>query len=235
MSARLVVDRSSEHFGSNVTIADLAIHSFPGLESHGAHIYEVWEVLERDYSPDPDRGRDYGLRVLKSVCSGSEYYAAAQPWNASGVLAAFAIVCLARWNPKARSGEHFGYKDMSESMGPHVDRCPASVIELLGPPANEHAAEWRDRCRRRLALTRRRRPGPGDTLLLSAPMRFSDGFEGQSFEVIGYRKSIVLKGKNGGLYRITRLMERNWTLIPGSPARPHIGSAGETARAGGAP
>lgn len=55
MSARLVVDRSSGHFGSNVTIADLAIHSFPGLESHGAHIYEVWEVLERDWCEELDR------------------------------------------------------------------------------------------------------------------------------------------------------------------------------------
>ncbi|MBV1692733.1 hypothetical protein KRR38_35150, partial [Novosphingobium sp. G106] len=58
----------------------------------------------------------------------------------------------------------------------------------------------------------------GDTLVLAEPMRFSDGYEGQSFAVIEYRKGIALKGRNGGYYRISRLMERAWTLVPASAA-----------------
>ncbi|MBV1692351.1 hypothetical protein KRR38_33050 [Novosphingobium sp. G106] len=171
------------------------------------------------YAPDADGGRQYGLRIVKSVWSGSEYYAAAEPWNAEGTLPVFAVVCLVRWNPKAKSGEHFGYKDMSESMGPCYYRCPASVLDLLGPTDSEYAAGWRTRCRQQLALARRRRPRPGDTLVLAEPMQFSDDYEGQSFEVIRYRKGIALRGRNGGYYRISRLMERGWTLIPASPAR----------------
>ena len=55
MAARLVVDRSAELFGATVTIADLAVHSFPSLNSNTAHIYEVWDVLERDWRDELDR------------------------------------------------------------------------------------------------------------------------------------------------------------------------------------
>lgn len=187
------------------------------------------------YPSNVEHGRNYGLRILKSVWSGSEYYAAAEPWNEDGVLPVFAVVCLVRWKPKARSGEHFGYKDMSESMGPCYYRCPASVLDLLGPTDNEYATSWRARCRQHLALKRRRKPRPGDTLILPEAMRFSDGFEGQSFEVIRYRNSIALKAKTGGLYRITRLMERAWTLIPAASTQGAAALGADALLVGGTP
>ena len=55
MAAFIQVDRSAERFGSAVSIADLAVHSFPGHQSAFVHIYEVWEVLERDWRFELDR------------------------------------------------------------------------------------------------------------------------------------------------------------------------------------
>lgn len=74
MSARLVVDRSAELFGSNVTIADLAAHSFPAFDSQSVHIYEVWDVLERDWRDELDRSgstMEYALGVSARFRDGS--------------------------------------------------------------------------------------------------------------------------------------------------------------------
>ncbi len=49
MVAFLQVDRRAEIFGAAVTIADLAANSFPEHQSTSAHVYEVWEVLTRDW------------------------------------------------------------------------------------------------------------------------------------------------------------------------------------------
>lgn len=74
MSACLVVDRSAELFGSNVTIADLAVHSFPAFDSQSVHIYEVWDVLEPDWRDELDRSgstMEYACRVSARFRDGS--------------------------------------------------------------------------------------------------------------------------------------------------------------------
>lgn len=70
MVAFVQVDRRNEMFGSTVTIADLAANSFPDHQCAFTHIYEVWEVLERDWAFE-----------LNHQASESEY--------ATGVLAHF--------------------------------------------------------------------------------------------------------------------------------------------------
>ena len=60
------------------------------------------------YPPDPEKGRDSGLRVLKSTVRCGAYYAACQSYDADGPRETFAIICLVKWNPGARSGEEFG-------------------------------------------------------------------------------------------------------------------------------
>lgn len=55
MSAHLIVDRAQEKFGADITIADLAMHSFPDFNGNQAHIYEVWEKLEEDWPLELDR------------------------------------------------------------------------------------------------------------------------------------------------------------------------------------
>ena len=50
----------------------------------------------------------------------------------------------------------FGYKDMSECMGPYECSCPDRIMRLLSPveslPQPGWAAEWRARVEGRLAL-----------------------------------------------------------------------------------
>ena len=63
------------------------------------------------YPPEPEKGRETGLRVLKSTVRSGAYYAACQSYDHEGPRETFAIICLVKWNPGARSGEVFGYKD----------------------------------------------------------------------------------------------------------------------------
>lgn len=172
------------------------------------------------YPPDPEKGRETGLRVLKSTVRSGAYYAACQSYDADGPRETFAIICLVKWNPGARSGEEFGYKDMSETMGPYSYDCPASILDLLGPPANEYAANWRRACRQRLALTSRRKPKPGDTLVLAEALTFTDGQSERSFRVAQSGRKTVLRRMSDGVgVKISKLMSRAWTIIP-APAAP---------------
>lgn len=172
------------------------------------------------YPPDPPNGRAQGLRVLKSTVRSGAYYAACQPYGAEGEGAVFAIICLVRWTPKARDGFVFAYKDMSESAGPCYYDCPASILDLLGPPANDYAAQWRARCRDQLALTSRRKPVPGDTLVFDEPVTFSDGGSEQRFRVAAWgNKIVLLRAGDGAAVRISRLMRLAWTIAPAEQAR----------------
>lgn len=53
-----------------------------------------------------------GCRVLKSIFTGSTYYAAVERYGEDRErLYVTAVICLVRWNPKAADGLIFGYKD----------------------------------------------------------------------------------------------------------------------------
>lgn len=167
------------------------------------------------FPPDPDKGRTTGLRVLKSTARSGAYYAACQSYDANGPRETFAIICLVKWKPCARSGEAFGYKDLTETMGPYSYDCPASILDLLGPPGNEYAAQWREHCRQRLALTARRKPAPGDMLVLAEPLTFTDGQSERSFRVVqSGHKTILCRVSDGVGVKISRLMSRAWTIVP---------------------
>ena len=74
MAALLAVDRRAEQFGAAVTIADLALHSFPDHDGDAVTIYEVWEVLERDWSFELDRDvceAEYAIGVTARFLDGS--------------------------------------------------------------------------------------------------------------------------------------------------------------------
>jgi hypothetical protein len=173
------------------------------------------------FAPDLAKERPTGLRVLKSTMAGSVYYAAVERYDASGSLEVVALVCLTRWNPRAKDGYIFAYKDMDESCGPYEVRCPAAILELLTAPVNDHARQWRERCRARLAMTGRRKPKTGDRLVFPEPIRFTDGYEGREFEVVREQSRILLQRPDSRvLCRVSRLMERPWTLVPGV-SKPH--------------
>ena len=57
-----------------------------------------------------------------------------------------AFVCLV--NLKGDKDFNFGYKSMSEDMGPVIDNCPKRILEIIdkSKPINDCASEWRSRC-----------------------------------------------------------------------------------------
>ncbi|CCW17297.1 hypothetical protein EBBID32_16360 [Sphingobium indicum BiD32] len=156
-----------------------------------------------------------GLRVLASSCPGNRTYYAAVQEMADGVPGSvFAVVCLVRWNPRSRDGHQFGYKDMTENAGPCEADCPAMILDLLTPTDHQYARDWRARCRANLAR-RARKLSDGDRIRLPEPMTFTDGNVAQEFIVCRRGRSLVLRDpENGGFYRINRLMERAWSIVP---------------------
>jgi hypothetical protein len=64
-------------------------------------------------------------KVLRSALVGMRvYYAAVEHiLPATGAREVWAAICLVRYNPRDRGGYTFGYKDMSESMGPCERDC----------------------------------------------------------------------------------------------------------------
>lgn len=47
-----------------------------------------------------------------------------------------------------KSGEQWGYKDMSEDMHPFYYDCPMSLLDVAGQTDNECANKWREEVRR---------------------------------------------------------------------------------------
>ncbi len=131
---------------------------------------------------------DHRLTVLKSSMVGNTYYAAAERIEGDGKREVFAVVCLTFSRPAAPDGYTFGYKDMTEHMGPNESDCPASILDLLTDVAGEWPNNWRARCRaniaRRRLLAAKPTPKPGQTIVFEEPLRFNDAVERTRFEVI---------------------------------------------------
>jgi len=166
------------------------------------------------YSRDVD-GVIKGLKLLASSCPQNRtYYAAAQVMEGGVGKEVFAIVCKVMWNPRSKTGEHFGYKDMDESVGPYEDNCPAHILDLLTPTDREHAIDWRRRCRANLER-RARKIEDGDRIKLATALTFSDGHVGDEFIVVkrGRRLSFRDPVTRAG-YSISRFMERQWRVVP---------------------
>lgn len=88
-------------------------------------------------------------KVLRSaLIKGRTYYAALEHIIIeTGAREVRALVCLVNYNPKARDGYIFGYKDMDETMGPYECDCPEVILDLLTPTQSDNARQWRDNCR----------------------------------------------------------------------------------------
>ena len=160
-------------------------------------------------------GSTRGLRVLASSCpSNRVYYAAVQAITNGVPGEIFALVCLVKWTPRSRTGEQFGYKDMSESMGPNQADCPANILELLTTTDKEHSLDWRRRCLAAHRL-RSRQLRNGDRVRLASPMRFTDGETREEFVVEKRGRTLRFRDVHGGgLCRISHFMDRHWIIVP---------------------
>lgn len=103
---------------------------------------------------------------------------------------------------------------LTEAMGPCEDGCPQHILDLLTPTDKEHATDWRRRCAENLKR-RARKVADGDRIRLEEPVTFSDGHVGQEFIVEKRGRRMVLRDpESRGRYRISRLMERQWQIVP---------------------
>lgn len=92
--------------------------------------------------------------VVKSTMVGKVYYAAitqtATVERGSTILIpeterrVFGVVVLTSVDSK--DYYNFGYKEMTESMGPGYYDCPKSILNLLTETDSEYALEWRRKC-----------------------------------------------------------------------------------------
>jgi hypothetical protein len=88
-------------------------------------------------------------KVLRSELVGnSVYYATVEQIILdTGEREVFALICLVAYDPRDREGYIFGYKDMTERMGPYESNCPVVILDLLTPTDHSYALQWRARCR----------------------------------------------------------------------------------------
>lgn len=100
-----------------------------------------------------DLGAEFAARVIDTARYGQVIYAAVRSNDGQGV---FGLVLLAK-----RCDGVLYTKPISEDMGPAEDRCPARIIDQLTEPSNQHAREWRQRCRAYLASQRMLKAGDG--------------------------------------------------------------------------
>lgn len=173
--------------------------------------------LDAQFTYRTDRVRSTVLR--SALVRMRTFYAAVEHVRAGAAREVFAIVCLVRYNPGARDGYIFGYKDMDETVGPCEAECPVAILDLLTETEKKYALAWRARCRQNAEMRARRpRLRNGWTLVFEAPLAFSDGTTHQRLEVAIHparRRAIRFRPPGGGaLYRIADLSRLRFTIEP---------------------
>lgn len=167
------------------------------------------------YDRKYEDGSTYAMRVLDSACVGNRvWYAATRVERSGQEPYVIALVCLVRWNPRDKEGLIFGYKDMEESMGPCEAECPERILSKLTPTTNEHALEWRERCRARLRL-RSRKIEDGMRIKLATPLTFTDGHIGSEFIVVKKGSALSFRPVDGhDRYGIRNFRSLAYEVVP---------------------
>jgi hypothetical protein len=154
----------------------------------------------------------------------SEYYALMKCTNGNGYTVHFLLVCMIGFS---NSEFNIGYKDMTDTTGPTIARCPEKILDLadelapLTPTGKDQgpdwAIAWRARCRE--YHRRRKLIANGTRIKFKRPISFTDGSEWDAFEVRrdkrGTRFVPVLEtGQTGyGWYRISRVADREFEVL----------------------
>lgn len=145
------------------------------------------------------------------------FYAAVETPREPGKV--WALVAMTNWAPKDHY--NFGFKDMSEDMGPYQSRAPLSVLNALTPTDHNYALEWRDRVthhhEQRKAL---RGLQAGDQVVLATALRFTNGDERDTFTVRrqavrGGRTKVVLTDGGYTPFRVPNWQDMTLAVIRG--------------------
>ena len=118
----------------------------------------------------------------------------------------------------------FGYKDMTETMGPCEVDCPKYILDKLTPveamPYAGYAAEWRAACHAKRAEKRGSamvKPAPGDRIVLPEPISYS-GLMLRDFTVVptpARRRGVIAVRTDypdAGLYRLPARIMPEWIV-----------------------
>jgi hypothetical protein len=136
-----------------------------------------------------------------------------------GTVRAIAVF-LTKSNKRASDGYDFGYKDMDESMGPVEKSCPKRIIDKASPLRDPTgwAGQWRAACLERIEKRKGKvKLQPGMKIKLEHSVRFTDGYEEDTFTVDSYQRRgknrTCFIGQNGGRYRISNMSDRQYSVI----------------------
>lgn len=150
-------------------------------------------------------------KVLDSASKLGAYYAAVEHAFPDGRRDVFAVICLVNYRKSGyKDGTIFGYKDMSENMGPYEVECPLRILDLLTPTDNENANQWRQACRARAV---KRLPKPDETFKLAHPLKFTNGQTYDTFQVERFGKKTRYRSAEGIVVRLSRLRDREFTIV----------------------
>ena len=144
-----------------------------------------------------------GYAIIDSATVGGTFYGAIR--DPQGNVSA--AVILTRWVPNDEY--NFGYKDMSEDMGPNEANCPGRILDLLTPTESEYANEWRARCRANLAKrAEAAKVKRGDLVKFERPITFTNGFVSDTFEFVERNTFRVWSSR----FRITGWRDMNFEV-----------------------
>ncbi len=129
-------------------------------------------------------------KVLDCAATFTEAYLAIETGDTSGPKEVYAMVCLLGYRPK--DYYNFGYKEISEDMGPCNYSCPERILKLLTPTDDKWAQEWREKCWERIRAKKARpKLRKGMIIQFAEPIKFTDGSEESVFQIKDLRRLIV--------------------------------------------
>lgn len=91
---------------------------------------------------------------------------------------------------RGEPGYDFGYKDITETMGPCERGCPQRLLNLASPFQPDYTGygrQWRDDCRAKRQAensNRAKRPKPGQIFRTHTPVTFTDGSSHSEFTCV---------------------------------------------------
>lgn len=108
------------------------------------------EFMRREFTQTHIPNETTGFEIVHDQTTREAYFAIIKRTEPAGDIHLFCLVCLIEV-----SGSEYGYKDMTESMGPTI-LAPLDFLQkledLIPEPDGRYAADWRDRCRAHLGL-----------------------------------------------------------------------------------
>lgn len=87
---------------------------------------------------------------------------------------------------------NFMYKDMDETCGPNICRCPKRLMKLLTPTEHEYALNWRKRVdeyweQKDKSNKTRAKLNVGDTIVFNQTIKFNNGTSYKSLQVLSLK------------------------------------------------